>query len=73
MQNKFEARNPQGEEPKNPEHTQDKTENPHNNLDNVEERNPMILRNERPPRKSHIEYKVKKEDFWQEAIVITRA
>ena len=71
MQDNFEARNPPREEPENPEHTQGNAEDPDNSSE--EERNPMILRNELPPRKSHIEYKVKKEDSWQEAIVINRA
>ena len=63
MQDNFEARNPQRKEPENPEHTLDNDENPDNSLE--EKRNPTILRNELPPRKSHIEYKVKKEDSWQ--------
>ena len=71
MQDNFEARNPQREEPENPEHTPNNDENPDNSLE--EERNPTILRNELPPRKSHIEYKIKKEDSWQEATVIIRA
>ena len=61
MQDNFEARNPPREEPENPEHTQGNAEDPDNSSE--EERNPTILRNELPPRKSHIEYKVKEEDF----------
>ena len=57
--------------PENPEHTPDNDENPDNSLE--EDRNPTILRNELSSRKSHIEYKVKKEDSWQEAVVINRA
>ena len=72
MQDNFEARKPQGEESENPEHTQDYAENLDNSLGNVEERNPMIVRNQLPPRKSHIEYKVKEEDSWQETVVINR-
>ena len=47
MQNNFKARNPQREEPENPEHTPDNDENPDNSLE--EERNPTILRNKLPP------------------------
>ena len=50
MQDNFEAKNPQREEPENPEHTLDNDENPDNSLE--EERNPTISRNELPPRKS---------------------
>ena len=71
MQDNFEARDPLREGPEDPENTQGNAEDPDNSSE--EERNPTILRNELPPRKSHIEYKVKKEDYWQEAIVINRA
>ena len=70
MQGSFVASNPQREEPGNPEHTPDNDENPDNSLE--EERNPTILRNELPSRKSQIEYKVKKEDSWQEAVVLEK-
>ena len=49
MQDNFEARNPQREEPGNPDYTPDNDENPDNSLE--EKRNLTILRNKLPPKK----------------------
>ena len=74
MQDNLEARNQQGEEPENPDHTQDNAEIPDNSLNDVDETHLTILRNENefPTRKHHIEYKIKREDSWQETIVIMK-
>ena len=48
-------------------------ENPNSCSQEREERNPIMIENKAPSVKSNIEYKVKRNDQWKEAIVISRA
>ena len=48
-------------------------ENPYSYGQEREDKNPVVLGNKVPSVKSNIEYKVKRNDLWKEAIAISRA